>query len=223
MTKYEFTENEKEYQQTTFRQIRALQDIPLHGVKAGDLGGWIEEELNLSQSGACWIGTESYALRCATVSGDAVVRGKSIVDFRSRIRGKAVVNNSVVHGINLISDRCVVTDSDIRGQCIINGNSRIESSKVEGLILKGNALIHNSLCYTRLGQLIVETGCKLQETELRLTDNTPYLAENTELINVEAIDVGLFRIFEPNVRLKYEKYMSGKRVKIGQTREISSS
>ena len=46
-------------------RIRALRDIPSAGVKAGDLGGWVEKEFNLSQSGTAWVsGT-------ASVSGTA--------------------------------------------------------------------------------------------------------------------------------------------------------
>lgn len=215
MRKYEFTDNEREYQQTTFRQIRALRDIPRYGVKAGDVGGWIEEELNLSQSGDCWVGTDSYILRSATVNEDAAILGKSIVDFRSRISGGAVIKNSMVQGINLISDKSYVADSHIQGQCIMSDDSRLEFSQVQGLVLKGNAVIINSQCYTRLGKLTVETGSFIQDTELRLMDNTPYLAENTKLINVEAIDVKTFRIYQSDIRVENERFLNGRRVKIG--------
>lgn len=215
MKKYEFTENEQEYQQTTFRQIRALVDIPLHNVKAGELGGWIEEELNLSHEGACWVEPESFVLRSARVSGDAGIRGKSIIDFRSRVTENAVVSNSVVHGINLISGGCVISDSDIRGQCTIQSNSRIESSKIEGLLIQGDVLIRNSQCFTQRGRLTMEQGCILKDTELRLLDDSPYLARNTELIGVEALDVSMFRIYEQDVTMKYERHLNGKRVRIG--------
>lgn len=36
-------------------QIKALVDIPEAGVKAEDLGGWIEKEANLSHRGECWV------------------------------------------------------------------------------------------------------------------------------------------------------------------------
>lgn len=36
-------------------RIKALVDIEEYGVKKGDLGGWIEKEDNLSQSGNAWI------------------------------------------------------------------------------------------------------------------------------------------------------------------------
>jgi len=38
---------------TVLHRIRALRDFG--SVKAGDLGGWIESELNLSHEGDCWV------------------------------------------------------------------------------------------------------------------------------------------------------------------------
>lgn len=35
------------------RRIRALRDLP--GVRAGDLGGWVASEANLSHGGAAWV------------------------------------------------------------------------------------------------------------------------------------------------------------------------
>ena len=46
---------------TTLYRIRALRDLPWHGVTAGDLGGYVEGVDNLS--GDAW------------VSGDAMVSG----------------------------------------------------------------------------------------------------------------------------------------------------
>ena len=42
------------YHITCYR-IRALRDIPQQNVKAGDLGGYVEGEHNLSQDGDAWI------------------------------------------------------------------------------------------------------------------------------------------------------------------------
>lgn len=55
------------------RQIRALKDIPCHNVKVGDLGGYIENETNLSQEGDCWIDAG------CVVSGPIKVLGSSYV------------------------------------------------------------------------------------------------------------------------------------------------
>ena len=58
-------------------QVRALRDFGF--VMAGDLGGWIESEKNLSQDGYCWV------YRSAKVYGDAKVYGEA------KVYGKAVV------------------------------------------------------------------------------------------------------------------------------------
>ena len=52
MKKYEFTGETKQWLGRTLHRIRAVADFKLAGgikVKAGELGGWIEEEENLSQ------------------------------------------------------------------------------------------------------------------------------------------------------------------------------
>lgn len=55
-----------------FFRIKALVNIERYGVKAGDLGGWVEKEDNLSQSGNAWVSGN------AEVSGNAdyaVIKG----------------------------------------------------------------------------------------------------------------------------------------------------
>ena len=53
-------------------RIRALIDIPRHGVKVGDLGGLIEKEENLSHDGDCWVYDDARVFGDARVSGNAV-------------------------------------------------------------------------------------------------------------------------------------------------------
>lgn len=50
--KYELTDITKEYMGRTLHRIKALRDVDV-SVKAGDLGGWVESEDNLSQVGEC--------------------------------------------------------------------------------------------------------------------------------------------------------------------------
>ena len=68
MKKYEFTGKTKMHDDVVLHQIRALVDIPDQAVKAGDVGGWIEHEGNLSHTGSCWVGNNARVLRDATVS-----------------------------------------------------------------------------------------------------------------------------------------------------------
>ena len=50
--KYEVTDQTIVQQGRSLRRIRALRDIPAAKVKAGDLGGYLEREANLAQSGS---------------------------------------------------------------------------------------------------------------------------------------------------------------------------
>ena len=55
----------------TLYRIEALRNFGY--VKKGDLGGWIEKEDNLSQSGTCWVYDEAIVFQDAKVSGKAKV------------------------------------------------------------------------------------------------------------------------------------------------------
>lgn len=58
--KYEFYKSEaKSMKGRTLFRIRALIDIPLQRVKAGDFGGFIEKEANLAHEGNAWVGKDS--------------------------------------------------------------------------------------------------------------------------------------------------------------------
>ncbi|MFT8333284.1 MAG: hypothetical protein ABF627_07115, partial [Acetobacter malorum] len=72
--KYELTdETTKSWDGRTLRRIRALVAIASIGVSVGDLGGFIETEGNLDQSGNAWVYGD------ARVSGDAWVFGDARV------------------------------------------------------------------------------------------------------------------------------------------------
>ncbi len=67
--KYDFTDEMKVFGGITLRRIVALRDFG--DVKAGDKGGWIEKEENLSQDGNAWV------FGNAQVCGDAHVASES--------------------------------------------------------------------------------------------------------------------------------------------------
>ena len=53
--KYELTDEKIDVDGHTLYRIRALKDFG--GIKAGELGGFIEDEKNLAQEGKAWVGT----------------------------------------------------------------------------------------------------------------------------------------------------------------------
>jgi carbonic anhydrase/acetyltransferase-like protein (isoleucine patch superfamily) len=73
------------------RRIHALMDIPAHEVKAGDIGGFLESEANLSHSGNAWVADDAIVCGDAKVSGNAWVGGKAKVWGDARVSGNAWV------------------------------------------------------------------------------------------------------------------------------------
>jgi hypothetical protein len=58
--KYKLTKETIIVDSSTLYRIKALNDIPSSNVKKGDLGGFIENESNLSHEGSCWVDRDVY-------------------------------------------------------------------------------------------------------------------------------------------------------------------
>jgi hypothetical protein len=70
-------------------RVRALRDIGL-SVKAGDLGGYVENESNLAQDGYAWVKDNARVFGDARVRGDARVYGHAWVFDSARVMGTAM-------------------------------------------------------------------------------------------------------------------------------------
>ena len=99
--KYEFTGETKTEvlfgETVVFHRIRAL--ISFGTVNAGEIGGWIESENNLDESGKAWVHSNAWVSGNAQVRGNAWVRGKARVDGNAWVSGNAWVRgNALVYG-----------------------------------------------------------------------------------------------------------------------------
>ena len=88
--KYELTQETKTVDGVKLRRIKALKAFG--NVKAGELGGWIEEEKNLDQAGQAWVYGNAQVSGDAWVSGDAQVSGKAQVSGDAQVYGQAQVS-----------------------------------------------------------------------------------------------------------------------------------
>lgn len=97
----------------TLHRIRAIADIiDAVGdviVKAGQLGGWIEKEENLSQDGNAW------------VYGNASVYGNALVCDDARIYGNA----SVYGNLRVCDDASIYGNARVYGNASVHGNARV--------------------------------------------------------------------------------------------------
>ena len=126
MKKYEFTGEEKLINNHTLHRVRALRNFGM--VKAGDLGGWIEGEDNLSHDGYAWVYGE------AQVEGNACVTGGARVGGNARVSGEALVTGNALVSVAA----WVYGWSQVTGNAYVGGDARVG----------GNARVTGSACVT---------------------------------------------------------------------------
>ena len=106
--KYELIQsNKKTLSGKNLFQIKALIDFSIF--KKGELGGYVESEKNLDQSGNAWVSGD------AMVYGDAWVYGNAWVSGDARVSG-----NAWVYG-----DARVYGDAWVYGDARVYGNARV--------------------------------------------------------------------------------------------------
>ena len=101
--KYELLRNDYiEYEGTTLYRIKALRDFG--NVKAGELGGYIEKEDNLSHEHNCWVYKHAKVFGNAEVYDNAYVYGNAEVyqnakiTCNSRVYGDAKIEEDTIIG-----------------------------------------------------------------------------------------------------------------------------
>lgn len=121
----------------TLYRIRALRDF--RDVKAGDLGGYIESESNLSQHGPCWVYDDAkvyeraLVFAWAKVFGNASIFGNASVYDHTLIYDNAkVYGNSKIHGktrvygaAHVFGNAIVRYDTQIGGHMKVDGDTNL--------------------------------------------------------------------------------------------------
>ena len=156
---------------TLLYRIRAL--IDFNDVKAGDLGGYIESESNLSQSGNCWVYDNAMIVGHAKVYGDAnvydrvKVRGNAHIYENAYICNRAnIYGDARVHGTSFISDTATINDNaeiidtTINNNIHIGNRGLIESEKDYCCIINIGSRCDNTTFYrTNDNGIFVCCGC----------------------------------------------------------------
>lgn len=182
--KYEFTGETRKFLGKTLYRIRALVDIG-RDIKAGDLGGWIESERNLSQEDDAWVMGQATVMDYAEVMDHARVSGQARISDHARIFGNAWVSKQArisdyaeVSGCAWVSDYAWIT-----GHAWISDFARVMGqARVSGVFIRGYAKIigqariyreydyivispigsrndYTTFCHTKDGSIIVVCGC----------------------------------------------------------------
>lgn len=141
----------------TVHRVIALRDIPLHGVKAGDVGGYIESKENLMQDGDCWVGGNAFVSGRAKIQHNALVTDDVIVHSKGSgpypwIGGNAVARNSaiiqgksfVIYENAIIQDNALLIDTSVADNALIKDKAVLSGvDAIDHAVISGNAKLVN--------------------------------------------------------------------------------
>lgn len=129
--KYELTNETLNYCGHVLHRIKAL--INFGNVKAGQLGGWIESEDNLSQYGYCWVSNDAKVFGNAKVYGSAEIYDNAEVFDNAKVYENACIHlyaeiygNAEVYGNAVVSDQaCVSDDAKVYDKACVSDNAKV--------------------------------------------------------------------------------------------------
>ena len=132
--KYRLTGNHINIGSRILYQIEALKDFG--DVKAGDLGGYIESEENLSQYDNAWVYGDAQVLGNAQVFDNARVYGNACVFDNARVYGNACVfgNAQVFDNARVYGNACVFDNARVYGNACVFDKAEVY----------GNALVYDN-------------------------------------------------------------------------------
>lgn len=149
MKKYELTTETLQLAGRTLHRIKALRDFG--SVKAGELGGWIESEENLSQADNAWVYNNAKVFDKARIYGDAAVSDNATVcdnaivydnaevsDYADVFENAIVFGHAKVYGFTRIFGNAIVL-----GNAILFGHAKVYGKAT----INGNAKVHDAVDY----------------------------------------------------------------------------
>lgn len=165
--KYTLTSTKKSHFLVDYYQIKALKDFTRKDgvkIKAGDLGAFVQSELNLAQNGSCWADEKSLICGKAKISDDALILNSTIKE-KAQISGKVLVKNSHILDEAKISDECEIINSRIYDEASVAKKAQILDSIIYGETkISGEVKIINSSISDEAvikDKVIIENNCNI--------------------------------------------------------------
>jgi len=152
--KYEITEIAHE-EYPFLHRIRALQDIG-EDVKAGDLGGFVESENNLStEDDTSWLFDDAISAGHAFVDQDACLRERAIACRQAYVSQGAILSGDAIAG-----DYAYVRGAMLTGHARAAGNSAILCGRNGAPVAAGSSTVYGRVIgnVRLLGKTVVLGG-----------------------------------------------------------------
>ena len=132
-------------------RIRAL--ISFGSVDAGDLGGYIYTEDNLSQKGDAWVWGNAKVSGNAEVSGDAEVLGNAEVSGNAKVSGNAEVSGDA----KVWGNAEVSGDAEVWGNAEVSGDAKVSDFE-DVIVFKNHWSSGRHFTYTKSNKMW-RVGC----------------------------------------------------------------
>lgn len=195
LKKFEFTGVEKTLNYgdegvAVMKQIRALFDIKAHNVKAGDIGGYLEDESCLSHFDDAWVADSAMIHNTSIVSGDAIVMDSAMLFQNCYLHGTVFVRDSArLYRANLQGENISIGDVVTLEDCYLHGDA---------IHIMDSAVLQWVKTKRDLKGLEISENAQVIGTEKKSTlfsGEEIYINGNAQLLNVPSV-------FGKNVELK---------------------
>lgn len=130
------------------RLFRIRANVSFADVKAGEKGGYIESEKNLSHEGDAWVYHDAIAYEYAIVSGNARVCGNAKISGFVCIYDNAIVDENAVvdEAASVHGYACVGGEARVNGVACIRGHAQVSGKATisKGVNLSGFERIYGN-------------------------------------------------------------------------------
>lgn len=218
MEKYKMTSEHKTMPcGTKVYRIEALIDIPIWKVKKGQIGGFVESEINLinSDKDECWVGDDAVVMGKGTrldekvhVKGTATVSGGSVLQGSISVYGNPELEDVALKGWNInVSGSARLYDVVLKGDGIhVSDNANLykvrTKFKLNDSRITGNVLIEGS------DPLVLDGNQIVIEENVRIVGGGAVSGHNIYITGDVELDSGV-RLEGRNIRLEDAVHLGG--------------
>lgn len=173
--KYELLkDNYINYEGKILYRIRALRDFS--NVKAGDVGGYVQSEDNLSHKGDCWVYYNAKVFNSAKIHDNAKVRGNAQIYGDAEVFGSARIHGNakiydeagIFDNATVFENARVCNNARIKYNARVYGNAKIERDTIIGQISTPYKKVFQYQCEKRVltailtedNQIFYSIGCQ---------------------------------------------------------------
>lgn len=147
--KYELTDETRSFEGRTLYRIRAVAAIAALGISAGDFGGWVESEHNLTQAGNAWVFDNACVYENSQVSDNACIYDDARIYGNSRVYENASIygNSHVFGNAHVYGDAYVFDKAHLDGNSRVFGKARVcdDGLVTDDAWIEGDAEIYGAV------------------------------------------------------------------------------